>query len=158
MATSCRREWTPSTIIDLTIKVTCEGVAGEDNARTITFHNHPFITNKELREGIRLYRLRLDGKWKESKCDDGFGTGFGIFDDPPIPVNIGNESDECADRFASLRAGESWNSLPDDVKVGVEFEYLGKGAVVSWWDWGTKEQHRDTVVKLPCWITGNVLE
>jgi hypothetical protein len=150
--------------------VTYEGVAGEDNARPVVFHNQAFITNNKLREGIRLYRLHSEGKWERSKCDDGFGTGFGIFDDPPIPVNIGDESDKYADRFASLHVGESWTtqcrvqdgeswtSLPDDVKVGDKFKYVIKGAVVDWWNWGTKEEHRDTVVKLPCWVAGDVVE
>ena len=33
-----------------------------------------------------------------------------------------------------------------------------KGAVVDWWKWGTKEEHRGTVVKLPCWVSGDVVE
>jgi hypothetical protein len=172
MRISCAQQWTSSAAIDLTIEITYDGTT-EDNAsnvRPITFHIQPFITNNQLREGIRLYRLRLDGNWERSKCDDGFGTGFGIFDDPPIPVNIGDEADEYADCFVSLypgeswttqrrvQNGESWTSLPDDVEVGDKFKYVIKGAVVDWWNWGAKEQHRDTVVQLPCWIAGDVVE
>jgi hypothetical protein len=57
-----------------------------------------------------------------------------------------------------VQQGTSWTSLPDDVKVGDRFKYVVKGAVVDWWDWGTKEDHKDTVVKLPCWISGHVVE
>ncbi|KAK6084703.1 hypothetical protein SCUP515_01199 [Seiridium cupressi] len=168
MEIECSSEWKPDDIIDLTIRVTYAGVAGQGDARPITFHTQPFVNGNGKREGIRLYRRR-DGGWERSIPDDGFGTGFGIFDDPPVPVNI-CEDGQYSDQFASLQPGESWmtqrrvqsgtswTSLPSDVKAGEAFKYVVKGAVVDWWDWGTKADHRDTVVKLPCWIAGDVVE
>ncbi|KAK9414689.1 putative Zn(2)-C6 fungal-type domain-containing protein [Seiridium unicorne] len=168
MEIECSSEWNPDDIIDLTIRVTYAGVAGEGDARPITFHTQPFVNGNGKREGIGLYRRR-DGGWERSIPDDGFGTGFGIFDDPPVPVNV-CEDGQYNDQFASLQPGESWTtqrrvqngtswtSLPSDVKAGETFKYVVKGAVVDWWDWGTKADHRDTVVKLPCWIAGDVVE
>jgi hypothetical protein len=108
MEVECSLEWKPDAIIDLALKVTYEGVADEDGARPITFHTEPFVTGEGRREGIRLYRHRA-GKWERSSPDDGFGTDFGIFDDPPIPVNVG-EDGKYRDRFVSLRPGESWTT------------------------------------------------
>ena len=95
-------------------------------------------------------------------------VGFASFDDPPIPVNVGDEG-EYSNQFATLRPGESWKcerrvqcsrwtDLPDDVKAGEKFKYMVKGAVVDWWDWGTKEDHKETKVKLPCFVSGDLEE
>ncbi|KAF2280020.1 uncharacterized protein EI97DRAFT_429785 [Westerdykella ornata] len=169
MKIECPSEWASDSTIDLTIRVTYAGVPNEPNPKPITFHTEALITGDGPRDGIRLYRHR-DGLWERSDPADGFGTGFGIFDDPPIPVKVGDENDKNSDRFESLQPGESWStqrrvqqgtswtSLPNDVKAGEAFKYVVKGAVVDWWDWGTKADHRDTVVKLPCWIAGDVVE
>jgi hypothetical protein len=29
---------------------------------------------------------------------------------------------------------------------------------MDWWDWGSMDEHRETVVKLPCWVAGEVTE
>lgn len=142
-----------------------------DDSRPFTFHTSAFVSsfsgNKYGRRvGTHLYQ-RLEGGWKE--VVDEFGCcGFAIFDDPPIPVNVGDEG-KYSDLFVTLRPGESWEyvsnvqgehwtTLPDDVKVGDEFKYVIKGAVVDWWDWGTKEEHRETAVKLPCFVNGDLEE
>jgi hypothetical protein len=163
-------QWNTNAVIDLTIKVTYSGIADSDSVKPITFHNETFRTGKVLREGICLYRLREDGRWERCKPDDGFGPGFGIFYNPPIAVNIGDLSDKNSDRFTTLNLreswttqrrvqnGTSWTSLPDDVEMGDRFKYVVKGAIVNWWDWGTTEEHRNTVVQLPCWISGDVVE
>jgi hypothetical protein len=151
METECVSQWKADAIIDLTITVKYEGVANEDNARPLIFHNETFRTGKKLREGIRLYRFHpKQQKWERYNPDNGFGTGFGIFDDPPFPVDIGDENSKYSDRFTSLQPGDtwttqrrvqngtSWTSLPDDVEAGGRFKYVIKGAVVDWWDWGRR--------------------
>ncbi|KAF2124929.1 hypothetical protein P153DRAFT_360575 [Dothidotthia symphoricarpi CBS 119687] len=119
----------PEDVIDLTIKVTYEGSAEGGSSRPITFHTAAFLTGEGKREGIRLYRHK-DGSWERSDPDDGFGTGFEIFDDPPILVNVG-ESGEYSDRFidaashrqqrwriltmAPSRSDRDWDALDGDV-------------------------------------------
>lgn len=71
------------------------------------------------------------------------------------------------DNFVTLRAGEAWaltksfdwSLLPDDTVPGDVFSLVFQGTTVDWWDWGSQEhEHRDTVVKLPCWIVGPVVD
>ncbi|KAK8049199.1 hypothetical protein PG994_010929 [Apiospora phragmitis] len=159
------------------------GGEGGNGSRPIVFHMQAFETDTcdSPREGMRLYRLlRRGGSSSSSSAGSvedkwewcGPDNGFGMFEGLDVVVGVGAEDDEPnSDRFASLRPGESWiaprrrvqngaswTSLPEDAAVGDRFKYVCKGAVVSWWDWGTKGDHRDTVVKLPCWIAGKVQE
>lgn len=141
-----------------------------DDIKPITFHTTAFTSIFSVhgrREGTHLYQ-QLEGAWKEVNKEDALCCGFAIFDNPPIPINVGDEG-EYSDQFATLRPGESWNherrvqgsdstSLPDDVKAGDRFKYVIKGAVVDWWDWGTKEDHKETAVKLPCFVGGDLAE
>ncbi|KAF3769365.1 hypothetical protein M406DRAFT_327741 [Cryphonectria parasitica EP155] len=46
----------------------------------------------------------------------------------------------------------------DEVEPSDHFKFTHTGAVVGWWDWGSKENHVDTVVKLPSEIAGPVKE
>jgi hypothetical protein len=148
--------------LDVTVKVVYHGLAdGTEEARPITLHIYAFKGLHTLAEGFRLYR-RCNGKW-ETSYDNG-ETGFNIYDDPDIPVNVTQDKD-----FVSLRPGEcwttsyhmqdtTWTSLPDDRAVGDVFRFRYKGGVVDWWDWGGSEEHANTVVKLPCWRAGNVTD
>ncbi|KAF2717116.1 hypothetical protein K431DRAFT_316050 [Polychaeton citri CBS 116435] len=165
----CPREWTKDAIIDLKVKVTYED-GGGNNAKPITFHTTAFKSTFSAhsgREGTHIYQY-LKGSWKKYNSQEGLCCGFAIFDDPPIAVNVGDEG-KYSDQFATLRLGESWEferrvqgvsgtSLPNDVKVGDRFKYTIKGVVVDWWDWGTKEDHKETAVKLPCFIAGDLEE
>lgn len=64
------------------------------------------------------------------------------------------------EEFVTLYPGESWVDghrintedwvLPDDVKVGDLFRFQHEGIILDWWGWGTKEDHMNTVVRLPC--------
>jgi hypothetical protein len=125
---------------------------------------------QKSREGLRLYQDHGAGVWKRVKTEDGPGCcGFAIFDAPPILVKVGNAG-EYDSEFVTLHPGESWTyedevqgpswtCLPEkDLKVGDEFKYLWKGATVDWWDWGTKEDHRETEVKLRCNVNGGLEE
>lgn len=84
-----------------------------------------------------------------------------IVDDPDVSVNVSQD-----ENFVSLRPGSYWStsrrlqagSLPTDMTVGDVFRYRYKGATVDWWDWGDSEEHAKTVVKLPCWIMGRVID
>lgn len=33
-----------------------------------------------------------------------------------------------------------------------------EGRTIDWWDWGTREDHADTTVVLPCFIYGRVMK
>lgn len=46
---------------------------------------------------------------------------------------------------------------PDTV-VGDIYRYQNKGGAIDWWDWGDREGHANTVVKLPPWLTGEVID
>ncbi|CAM1501516.1 Fc.00g035000.m01.CDS01 [Cosmosporella sp. VM-42] len=126
----------------------------------IIFHTYPFISWWGPREGYRLYRRQGD-LWKTIQNDT---TGFMIVDDPDVKVNVSED-----ENFASLRAGQSWTTsmplegrgygmLPDDLKVGDVYRYSFKGAILDWWDWGSKEEHTETTVTLPCYVKGMIVE
>ncbi|KAE8314478.1 hypothetical protein BDV41DRAFT_563611 [Aspergillus transmontanensis] len=83
---------------------------------------------------------------------------YQIYDDPDIEVTPGQHPN-----FISLQPGERWTrmdnlELPSDTEVGEVFKYEFNDRVLDWWDWGTKEDHLQTTVKLPCWINSDVLE
>ncbi|KAL6787118.1 hypothetical protein J3E68DRAFT_418779 [Trichoderma sp. SZMC 28012] len=170
----------PSTIphgcsFDVTLKVTYEGLVSDTHElelteRCITLHTYDFQFPSGLREGFRLWRQRRpetsigshdDDKWVECSIPD--DNAFLIADDPPIDVRVGDD----VDNFVTLHVGETWtlaksfdwSSLPDDTVPGDVFSLVFQGTTVDWWDWGSQEhEHRDTVVKLPCWIVGPVVD
>lgn len=91
-------------------------------------------------------------------------TGFQIHDLPDVAVRVAEH-----EHFTTLKPGETWvttntlqgqsrSCLPDDAAVGDLFLYGFHGAVVDWWSWGGAEEHAETVVMLPCWITGRVTD
>lgn len=127
-------------------------------ARPITFHDHIFAHP----DCYQIYRLDKE-KWQVFDNDEGC-SGFRIVDDPDISVNVSQD-----DSFVSLQPGaswtttqglqsESWSELPYDLVDGEVLRFVFFGETMEWWDWGTKEEHGDMVVKLPCWITGPVVE
>lgn len=145
-------------IFEIKVKVTYES----DRPRPIIFHTYPLEGWSGPREGFRLYRRRSN-EWEECEIDE--GTGFMIVDDLDVSVNVSEDSN-----FVSLKPGESWvttrrlqdetwTELPDDATAGDVFRYTFKGVeALDWWDWGSSEDHRQTVVKLPCWIAGDVVD
>ncbi|OTA99828.1 hypothetical protein M426DRAFT_268576 [Hypoxylon sp. CI-4A] len=144
--------------LEVKVKVTYEG----NSSKPIIFHTHAIEVRSGPREGYRLYRRRHD-EWEE--CDLDEDEGFRIVDDPDVPVKVSEHED-----FVSLRPGESWTTsrhlqggswteLPADAAPGDVFRYVFKGATaLDWWDWGSGEDHKETVVKLPCWIKGPVVD
>jgi hypothetical protein len=145
------------TSFEVTVTITHEAKA---EARPVVFHTHIFKNP----DNYQLYRLQ-DGKWAEWDDEDGGGCGgFLLVDEPDVAVDISQN-----ERFQSLQPGESWvtsqllhdktgSVLPDDATDGEEFRYRFNGETVDWWDWGSKAEHAGTVVKLPCWLAGRVVE
>ncbi|KFY31521.1 hypothetical protein V493_01029 [Pseudogymnoascus sp. VKM F-4281 (FW-2241)] len=122
----------------------------------IIFHTAPFGSWYGPREGFRLYRRRGD-LWETVEEDD---SCYMIVDEPDIAVNVVQD-----ENFAGLQPGQTWTTserldghLPDDVTAGDLFRYVFKGVEVDWWDWGGNTEHKNTTVKLPCFINGRVVE
>jgi hypothetical protein len=139
------------------LKVTYEA---EASAQFVTFHTNVFEDDNSYQIG----RL-LDGNWVNYDDDDsGCGSGGRIMDDPDVLVTVGQ-----SEHFVSLRPGESWTTsqhlgieawygVPYDVKDSETFRYVFCGGTLDWWDWGSKAEHAETVVKLPCFINGSVTD
>jgi hypothetical protein len=141
-------------LLEVTVKVTYEA---QTTARPMTFHKRVF----EDDESYQLGRLR-NGTW-ENYDDENGGYGFRIVDDPDVSINVGQH-----DHFASLQPGESWTTtqrigynwteLPDDAANGEAFRYVFTCHSLDWWNWGSKADHEETVVRLPCYISGPVVD
>lgn len=142
-------------ILEVVVKVTYEA---QKTARPITFHTRVF----EDYHNYQLGRLH-DGVWRN--YDDKYG-GFGAWldvDNPDVPVIVGQDNN-----FASLQPGESWTTsqkigynwteLPHDADDGEIFGYVFMDVKLDWWDWGSKADHGETVVKLPYFLTGPVVD
>lgn len=150
----------------MTTKVTydAEKVNDEPPARAIIFHTYAFEAAEGPREGYHLYRQQTyDNKLVWESYEDSDATpGWAIYDDPDVSVRPAQHKD-----FVTLAPGETWTTqrrlqgehwteFPRGYVAGDVFRYMFKGGVVEWWDWGSGLEHVDTVVKLPCWIAGEV--
>jgi hypothetical protein len=75
------------------------------------------------------------------------------------------------DRFVSLLPGQEWtttataidedeelNEDPRDTKIGDKFRFWYTGLELDWWDWGAKEDHKETSVLLSCTLYSAVCE
>lgn len=173
----CPSKCHPDERFSLTETLVYEGVDNEENPRPITFHTARLRSgprHTEGREGLRIYRLQ-DAQWERYRpeVESHEVWGFPNAEDP-IPIKVGGDhkATRIEREFKMLRPGESWvqhhcvhrpdwledSYLPDDAKDGDQFKFVMKGAEVDWWDWGTLEDHRGTVVKLPWHILGDVVE
>ncbi|KAH6842749.1 hypothetical protein B0I37DRAFT_330220 [Chaetomium sp. MPI-CAGE-AT-0009] len=164
----------------ITIKVTYTGqICGPDGqlsttTRPITFRVWSITADfgETTREGFWLHRQRgasgngngngTDTSWEVCSFDSD-KQGFRLYDAPDVAVHVAQYR-----HFTSLRPGESWThttwletdtwgGLPDDIAPGDVFLYGFSGNIVEWWDWGGVEEHADTVVMLPSWIAGRVV-
>ncbi|KAK6813785.1 hypothetical protein RU639_010243 [Aspergillus parasiticus] len=120
---------------------------GPDDSTPITFHIVNLLSGNLQR--------RRGQSWEYFDSEE---MPYQIYNDPDIEVTPGQHSD-----FISLRPGESWTrtdnlELPSDTEVGEVFKYEFNDRVIDWWDWGMKEDHLQTTVKLPCWINSDVVE
>jgi hypothetical protein len=117
---------------------------------------------------MQLARRRAgsEGGWEACELYDSGVTGFIIYDDDDDDweVYVGQRGED----FASLLPGESWTTgdclhewpdiaLPRDSMTGDVFRYRVIRAGTDWWDWGSMEDHRETMVKLPC-LEGDVTD
>lgn len=141
----------------ITTKVSYEKSVDTVDARPIIFHTHRFVPP------YNIYRLR-SSKWTRCETEDSTMTGWILVDNPDVPVNVSENS-----KFVSLEPGEQWTSqctvqkhgwshIPDDTVVGDKFKYVFKGTTLDWWDWGDSKSHSRTVVKLPCFLFGPVVD
>jgi hypothetical protein len=84
--------------------------------------------------------------------------------DPDVLVKVGQ-----SEHFVSLRPGESWTTsqhlriyawygVPYDAVDSETFRSVFCGGTLDWWDWGSKAEHEETVVRLPCFIIGSVTD
>ncbi|KAF9888962.1 hypothetical protein FE257_008132 [Aspergillus nanangensis] len=125
-------------------------------AKAITFHTWIFTDNFDLyqRKGTDLEFIDTDAPI----------DGYAIYNDPDVLVNVTAHKD-----FATLQPGESWEfsrhiqgsswtSIPRDAQVGKTFCVRYNGGTVDWWDWGGKEDHANTTVALPCYLSGRVVD
>ena len=143
-----------NTHLEVTVQVAYDAPVA---ARPITLHRHHFEDDCSYQLG----RL-CDGTWRNYDDEDG-GCGFRIVDDPDVPVTVGQH-----DHFVDLQPGESWTTsqrigynwteLPDDAEHGEVFRYAFRGLSLDWWNWRSKVDHRDTTVKVPCYIKGPVVD
>jgi hypothetical protein len=147
--------------VEITVKVSYLGVRESGSARPITFHTHSFTDSGGLYDGYHLYcRRNKSSTWEEFDEDEG---GYFFLDDPNVPLRVHEHLD-----FVTLHPGETWvtaRQLRTD-KYGRKaqrkdvFRYEFRGTRnVDWWDWGTKEEdHKQTIVQVPYWITGPVVD
>lgn len=149
---------------------TYHGVTGTDGnpqtsiGRPVTFHSWALTGSNEF--GVQLKRRRggPESEWEDSFLHEYDGCPWNIYDDPDVAVHVAQHKD-----FASLQPGESLTEqeclnemgghdfgLPRDSMPGDEFRYRVWGTEVDWWEWGSREEHEGTVVKLPCYIHDKV--
>ncbi|KAI1428365.1 hypothetical protein F5Y12DRAFT_711347 [Xylaria sp. FL1777] len=166
---ACAATVTRQASFEVVMKVKYDGLVGQEitsQARAIIFHTQAFLNPQGERHGERLYRSRDKGcSWEGCDLDDGGCGGTLFVDDPDLVVSVAQE--DMNEHFVSLRLGEEWTTktwlqnglwslLPSDSVPGDIFRYFFKGTVVEWWDWGTKEEHKETFVSLPPWVVGYV--
>ncbi|KAK1950835.1 hypothetical protein LY78DRAFT_742473 [Colletotrichum sublineola] len=155
---------------DVEIVIKYEGVERGDD-QPMTFHWLSLVSDQQP-GGFQIYRRRRgdapggssaeSGTWESCELEE-TSAGFMIVDEPDISVRVGQHK-----HFTSLRPGETWTTtqalsgddveLPQDMAPGDVFRCTFEEATVDWWDWGTMEDHAETVVKLPCYEAGNVTE
>ncbi|KAJ5922028.1 hypothetical protein N7516_009731 [Penicillium verrucosum] len=156
----------------ITMKITYDGPTNEDHEainddiKPIIIHDYPFTYDQ-----FRLQRRCFDYdpskdsngrsiQWKTYFEDEG-NQGWRIVDEPDVEVNVTDP-----EFFRSLKPGESFVrknyleffDLHPDTVVGDTYRYQYCGGCVDWWIWGDCEEHAKTVVKLPCWLYGLVVD
>ncbi|KGO39836.1 hypothetical protein PEX1_003390 [Penicillium expansum] len=140
----------------LTVTVSYDaGAELSHSNRPITFRSFIFKQPDDHHQGYRLYREWNDGwtpyEWRTHQ------RGFIITE--PTALNVGRNDEN---NFWTLKPGESWSftrkvsEFPKDAASGDKFRYLFKGATLDWWNWGSLEDHEDTVIWVPGWLLAKV--
>lgn len=145
--------------IEMEFTITYHGVINEqgelvNEARPITVSNEAFPPNCS---SDRLYLRNESGKWEET--EPGVMCG-GYFIDEDRSITMGEAQD-----FLTLHPGTSHiysftmeSTFPEVQNVGELYRYRYKGETVDWWDWGTKEDHANTVITLPSFSTNGSID
>ncbi|RAH62700.1 hypothetical protein BO85DRAFT_473403 [Aspergillus piperis CBS 112811] len=140
-------------MLDLSIRVVYHGPSSDNESpQPITFHTWAFNPF----DAFRVYRrlrpsqsdMETENEWKRS-VDDRSPHVF--WDNPDRVLNVAENPEG---RFVTLFPGESWSKswsfdLPDDLRPGEQVRYQFVGITLDWWDWGTAEDHAQTIVTLP---------
>ncbi|RAH51056.1 uncharacterized protein BO95DRAFT_75273 [Aspergillus brunneoviolaceus CBS 621.78] len=157
--------WNSRKRLPITWTITYHGTAGREDApptnpRPITFRTYDFCTYG----AFRAYRQRYkDGEWES--YDEGGSCQFPSGPDDPYQVIVGKEREKAG--FISLQPGQTYSrsvhlysqdDLPPYPSTGEILRSRFVGCVLDWWDWGTLEEHGDTVVTVPGFLGGEVLE
>ncbi|KAJ6476659.1 hypothetical protein C8R47DRAFT_1220146 [Mycena vitilis] len=131
-----------------------------DITATLTYHAEP--NDRPI-----VFRKEFDAKYALLTCPDEGSTGespeeiiekelceFGAWpwdSDPEVKtIPIADES-----LFQSLAPGEStqiawcvFDGYSEDFQLGRRYTFQYVGGVITWWDWGTAENHKDEWVGL----------
>jgi hypothetical protein len=150
----CSSTFRPNSHPEVTVNVTYEAQA---SSRPVTFHTPVFKDDGNYQLG-----WLCDGVW-ENYNDVNGGCGFMIVDDPDVPVTVGQH-----DHVATLqpdeswtitqRIGHNWTELPTEAVNGETFRFVFTCQPLDWWNWGSKADHENMVVKPPCFIFGPVVD
>ncbi|PWY93779.1 hypothetical protein BO94DRAFT_459839 [Aspergillus sclerotioniger CBS 115572] len=129
----------------LTWKLTYHGVSGDETPQPITFS----VSDLDDWGVFCVYRRGQDtGEW--DSWHSYTTPGCSGFTEEDVPCSVGT-----SEAFMSLRPNETWcevqkleimHSLPEDARAKEVLRYRLKGCKLTWWNWGTKEDHMDTTV------------
>ncbi|KAH7080484.1 hypothetical protein BKA63DRAFT_244736 [Paraphoma chrysanthemicola] len=153
-------EW--DAVLDVTIKVlyVSESLTHQkEPMKPCIFHTYDLCHPDNFQ-----FERFVDGSWEPCDATDDGGCGFRIVDEPDFSIYVSQDKN-----FESLSPGETWRTsnrlqgdwwttFPTDARNGDRFRYYFTGVTLDWWDWGSKAEHEETVVMLPCWISGHVTE
>lgn len=139
----------------VTVTVSYDEPTDTTDKRPITFLTSIFRIMDRRVHGFRLYTQDGD-EWK------GHQVNYWLTHDAyrfskPSPFKVGHDDGY---HFQVLRPGESWSftreisDFPKEYAPGDRFRYRFNGDKLSWWDWGSYEDHKETVV----WIEEDVLD
>ncbi|OJJ95901.1 hypothetical protein ASPACDRAFT_47253 [Aspergillus aculeatus ATCC 16872] len=156
--------WEPRKRFPITWTIRYHGIPGREddfnNSRPIIFRTYNFGTYGTF----SAYRQRYEDGDSESYTEGG-GCEFPSGPDDPVQVTVGEKGEESG--LVSLRPGQMYSrsvhlysedDLPRYPAIGEILRYRLKGCVWDWWDWGTLDGHVDTVVTVPGFLGGQVLE
>ncbi|KAJ5523975.1 hypothetical protein N7494_010625 [Penicillium frequentans] len=169
----------PSTIskaegIRITAKITYDGLTNDGyeavhaDAKPIIIHDFPFgHDNFRLQRRCPNYNplknLKEDPPQWETYYDEerDANRGWIMVDDPDVEVNVTDSK-----WFRNLQPGETFtksfhhdlSDLHPDTVAGNTCRFQYWGGCIDWWTWGDREEHANTVVKLPCWMNACVVD
>ncbi|KAJ5673386.1 hypothetical protein N7507_002513 [Penicillium longicatenatum] len=160
--------------IYVTAKISYDGLTNENydavhaNSKPIIIHKYGF-EHDHFRLQRRCHdhdksqdtdedRPRWESYYDEERDSN---RGWIMVDDPDVEVNVTDP-----EWFRSLQPGEtfidkfliSFEDMHPDTVVGDTCRYKYWGGCIDWWNWGDREEHANTVVKLPCWMDHHVVD